>query len=379
MELQNSAGKKASAEELAQSIDIINNSPIIAGLMNILSGLLAVLSEHRQIVALNEAFMESLNIDDCYETLGLRLGDIIGCVHASKSSGGCGTTEYCPSCSAAIAIISSMETDKPVEKTCAVTITKNDVVTDVLFEIRSCPIALEGNQFLVLFLQDITKQQQWATLEKVFFHDISNISGSLVGMSDLLLMETDDNTLAKDINTASQRLAREIEVQKCLFQMGSSSYQPVYENLKVSEVLIEIKQLFSSLYSSRKKELILPDKTPSLTFRTDSSLLLRILNNMIKNAFEASKKGEDVKLSVEYDTEKLTFLVWNKEVIPRHIQKRIFQRNFTTKPGSGRGLGTYSMKLFGEEILGGKVDFKTSQEEGTVFRFQLSTNIHKSH
>jgi len=40
----------------------------------------------------------------------------------------------------------------------------------------------------------------------------------------------------------------------------------------------------------------------------------------------------------------------------------------------GRGLGTFSMKLFGEEFLGAKVNFKTSELEGTVFSLRLNIN-----
>jgi sensor histidine kinase regulating citrate/malate metabolism len=50
---------------------------------------------------------------------------------------------------------------------------------------------------------------------------------------------------------------------------------------------------------------------------------------------------------------------------------RIFQRNYSTKSDSGRGLGTYSMKLFGETYLGGKVDFTSSESEGTTFHLRL--------
>jgi sensor histidine kinase regulating citrate/malate metabolism len=55
-------------------------------------------------------------------------------------------------------------------------------------------------------------------------------------------------------------------------------------------------------------------------------------------------------------------------VLPE-IANRIFQRNFSTKAQAGRGVGTYSMKLFGEKILGGKVSFTSSREDGTVFKF----------
>jgi sensor histidine kinase regulating citrate/malate metabolism len=53
------------------------------------------------------------------------------------------------------------------------------------------------------------------------------------------------------------------------------------------------------------------------------------------------------------------------------VRPRIFQRCFTTKPGEGRGQGTFAMKLFGEGYLGGTVSFETSAREGTTFELRL--------
>ena len=64
--------------------------------------------------------------------------------------------------------------------------------------------------------------------------------------------------------------------------------------------------------------------------------------------------------------------VWNSGVIPSNIQNRIFQRHFSTKASVGRGLGTFSMKLFGEKYLKGKVSFLSSVEKGTTFTFKLA-------
>jgi signal transduction histidine kinase len=49
----------------------------------------------------------------------------------------------------------------------------------------------------------------------------------------------------------------------------------------------------------------------------------------------------------------------------------VFQRSFTTKSGTGHGLGTYGMRLLGERYLGGRVSFVTSAEGGTVFSMRL--------
>ncbi len=68
------------------------------------------------------------------------------------------------------------------------------------------------------------------------------------------------------------------------------------------------------------------------------------------------------------------FEVHNPAYMPRDIQLQVFQRSFSTK-GEGRGLGTYSIKLLTERYLCGTVSFKSSPEEGTVFRVEYPARV----
>jgi signal transduction histidine kinase len=48
----------------------------------------------------------------------------------------------------------------------------------------------------------------------------------------------------------------------------------------------------------------------------------------------------------------------------------VFQRSFSTK-GTGRGLGTYSIKLLTERYLGGRVWFESAEGHGTTFHAEF--------
>ena len=78
-----------------------------------------------------------------------------------------------------------------------------------------------------------------------------------------------------------------------------------------------------------------------------------------------------MKLYVEPRDGHLEFRVWNTGAIAPDVALQIFKRSFSTKPGGGRGLGTFSMKLFGERFLGGTVGFTSSEEGGTNFFLRL--------
>jgi signal transduction histidine kinase len=359
---------------LKKEIEVVSKNPVIDGLMNVVSGFLAVLNKHRQILALNETLLDMIGIGDAEKVLGLRPGEAVRCIHAQEMPGGCGTTEFCSTCGAAIAIVTSLGQNKPMERTCAVTVDKNGKKEDLYMRVRSCPITYDNSRLLLLFLQDITHQQKWAALERVFFHDINNIVTGLSGATELFTLEKGnvDQTLARKIHQLSLRLAKEVDIQRCLAQTELCTYQPALHKVSVAQVFKEIEDVFSNHPAAKNKFLTLPEIVSDLSFKTDFSILTRVLNNMLINAFEATDEGGQVKSWVERSPAGVTFFVWNRNAIPKNITKRIFQRNFSTKPENGRGLGTYSMKLFGEEFLGGKVDFTTSDSEGTVFRFCLN-------
>jgi hypothetical protein len=360
--------ERATEDELIAEIRFVSHNPLVSGLLHSISGLLAVLNEHRQIVALNDSFLQMLGIDNSAEALGLRPGEALQCIHAQETPAGCGTTKYCSTCGAAIAIVTSLGQDKPAERICALSANRAGKKVDIALLVKSHPIEIDGKGFLLLFLQDITRQQQRAALERTFFHDINNMLGVLLGASELLNLQ-EPSELAKTIYQESLRLTKEVAIQRCLLKSESSDYQPSWFEYTTEEVLKELRSFFANHPVTRGKKMNMPEDFPFVSIRTDVSLLLRVLFNMIINALEATDENGEVKIWIEHNDDFLSFCVWNAGEITRDVTNRIFQRNFSTKDEAGRGIGTYSMKLLGEELLGGQVSFTTSKKEGTIFRF----------
>ena len=67
---------------------------------------------------------------------------------------------------------------------------------------------------------------------------------------------------------------------------------------------------------------------------------------------EATETNESITAGIEDRGKKIVFWVRNNQVIPEDIQFQLFHRSFSTK-GSGRGLGTYSIRLLTENFLKG--------------------------
>jgi signal transduction histidine kinase len=200
---------------------------------------------------------------------------------------------------------------------------------------------------------------------------MGNMLTGLLGVSRLLDAKGNDSFLVNVLQQSAQRLYKEMEVQRCLFKNDISELRVAREETTPLQLRDELKNLFDSHSAAMGKTLELTGELPQLSIMTDVSLALRVMCNMVTNALEATDASGKVKAWFVESADALTFCVWNDACIPEEARYRIFQRSFTTKEGTGRGIGTYSMKLIGEKLLGGKVTFNSCQEQGTVFRFAL--------
>ncbi len=364
--------ERATGSEMAAAISAITRSPLVDGLMSVANGLFAVLNEHRQIVALNESFLRLMGIEDASAVLGLRPGEYVRCVHACEAPGGCGTTPYCVTCGAVISIMSALVTELPQEGSCSLTIEKDNKEVDLFFQVRCCPIRVEERMFLLMFMHDISIQQQRANLECTFYHDVNNLMTGLLGRSDIFRANgVWDADRFEEIQRLIQRTVQEFSMQQALSNAMAHTYQPLYCTVSVNSLLDDLAETFTGHRSCRGVTLDISRSESPTELRTDPALVNRILVNMVTNALEATEPGGEVRVFTEAGGAAISFCVWNRKHIPEDHALRIFKRNFTTKEGLGHGLGTYSMKFFGETVLGGQVAFTTSEESGTTFRLTL--------
>ncbi len=360
--------------KLENQISTISQSPVISTLLATTAGLLVVLNEDRQIVALNSGFLNAIGVEDPEQILGLRLGESLGCVYAHDPPNGCGTTAHCLTCGAAIAMMSALDEAQVEERICALKTEQDGVPDDICLLIRAHAISIEGEKWVLIYAQDITQQQFWINLERVFFHDINNALSSLVGYSDLLAADLPDNPLVLQIRDAAVRMHREIALQRSL-----SKHKDLYGLLKKAETSMgrirhELDLIIRGHQALSGKQFQEVWPGDDITVFTDPLLVSRVLGNMVINAMEATAEGGTVKIITEVDDTAVTWHVWNEDQIPQSMQKRIFQRHFSTKSDAGRGLGTYSMKLLGEKYLNGSVTFASEEDEGTTFTFKLPLN-----
>jgi signal transduction histidine kinase len=363
--------KRTERRQFRNQVEAVSQSPLMNTLLQTMAGLLVVLNEDRQIVALNHVFLDALGIHNPEEVLGLRLGESLHCIHAFEEPGGCGTSQSCSTCGAVIAMMIAMQNDSPCERTCALTTETDGVRRDICLRVRATPLSVEMQRWIVVCAQDISQELYRANLENVFFHDINNIITALLGASSLLAKNLHSLQEVEQIHKTAIRLANEMALQRVLAQGMSAQYSPQAVPVSLEKIRSETNLILYGHKALQGKTIHEVRAAGDCTINTDVMLVSRILGNMLLNALEATPEGGEITFTTRIDGAVTTWEVWNEAYIPEDIQMRIFQRHFSTKTGSGRGFGTYSMKLFAEHYLNGKIAFASTMDGGTVFSLRL--------
>ncbi len=368
--------ERADPEQVREDALSITESPLVQAIQESIEGYLMILNEHRQVLAVNRQLLKDLGLEkpDCL--VGDRPGEVLHCIHVPEGPGGCGTSKACTTCGAVLSILGSQKEGHPFSGECLATVKRNHHSEAAEFRVRATPVQIAGHRLTVLVFQDISGDKRRQALERVFFHDIMNTIGGLQGWSTILSQQegVDPHEIAARIVVLSRRLTREVRDQRHLIEAENGTLQLEWDRLRPSDVLNSLIPIFEAHDAAQGKTLEIEPVDPEEQITTDSSLLLRVLTNMVKNAFEASVPGETVRAGFEHREGRPCFYVHNDGVIPEEVALRIFQRSFSTKGGHGRGIGTYSMKLFGERYLGGIVDFESAEHDGTIFRILLPEN-----
>lgn len=354
----------------ARKREIVSRTPLLAEALNAIPGMVMILNTHRQIVAANRAMTRVLQAatDDLLEK---RPGEVVGCLWPPEGPDGCGTSRHCVTCGAVNAILESQTQKTQVVRECRIQ-TKGDSDSGAMdLRVAATPIEVEGEAFIVLAIEDVSDSNRMSVLQRVFFHDVLNTAGCISGYADYLARQHEAvDEISELLVRLSDQLVEEINAQRDLVLAETGDLQ-----LQVD--MLTTKQLLDDLRGQYLKSPVAGDRSIEVSnvwggvIWTDQRILRRILGNMLKNALEATAAGGTVAIGCSEEGDRVAFTVRNAEVMPAEVQLQMFQRSFSTKGQTGRGIGTYSVKLLGERYLHGMVSFVSREPDGTVFTLTI--------
>lgn len=361
--------ERASLNELKNQSQLMKHDNILTQVADSVSSLVVILNKERQIVYGNKTFLSMLGSTASENIIGKRPGEAINCMHSSQSEGGCGTTQFCSVCGAVNAILEAQQGTQST-KECRIITNENEAMD---LKVTATPYYLNEEQYIFFAVTDISNEKRRQALERVFFHDILNSAGGIYGLSSIMPMINSMNEMtetAEILNRAANILVDEIKSQRMLSVAESGDLVLSFSQIESLTILKELGELYSQHQVIRDKILSIDKNSVSGQAITDVVLLRRVIGNMVKNALEASSSGGKVTLSCLQKEDAIRFTVHNDVYMPQEIQFQLFKRSFTTK-GIGRGIGTYSMKLFGEKYLKGEVGFESTENDGTTFFIEI--------
>lgn len=302
----------------------------------------------------------------------MRPGDLFTCINAVHSKHGCGSSVNCPHCRLRNNIYKVQKTHLPVETEVVLTLANNTMLSLL---ITATPFFYEEHEFIAVFLRNVSDKRRIEMMEHVFFHDMLNLTGTL---NNFIKLMEDDKSLEvfEEIKKLSGMIVDQVTSQRDLIyaEDGTLICEPGY---------VVVNDLLNGLYVAQKciatsKNKVLDGRllNDSAMVETDHKLLSRVLLNMIKNAIEASGDEYTVVVQPKIIEDNLEVSVNNPGIINPSVRNSIFQFGNSTK-GNGRGIGTYSMKLIGENYLHGKVWFTSTEKEGTTFYISIPLKFPK--
>jgi CheY-like chemotaxis protein len=360
---------RLSFDALTEQMNQMLADPVVKVILEMVNGYAMILNEQRQVLAANQEVLEALHASSCDHLVGLRPGEVFDCIHVSEGPDGCGTAPHCQECGAVIAILACQRNKEVSEGECRMSMERDGQYLAADFSVKATPVKLGGVDLTVVVLQDISATKRREVLEKVFLHDFLNMVGGIKGWSEQI-QESDSKQAAQQLIMLSGVLKEEILFHSLLARAEQHELEVRLNVVGVEEIFNHLNEIFFNQVTEEKKTIEFLPFARKDRFKTDRSLLLRVLVNMVKNALEATPPGETVTVGFEWRGLAPTFRVHNLGYIDPRYQAHIFERSFSTK-GDGRGIGTYSIKLFGEQYLKGSVSFNSNPEEGTTFVIQL--------
>jgi signal transduction histidine kinase len=219
------------------------------------------------------------------------------------------------------------------------------------------------------------REGAWREMAKQVAHEIKNPLTPMKLSIQLMMhaYKRNPDNIGGMIERVSDTLIEQIDgLTNIATEFSNFAKMPSAENseFEINNLVTNVHDLFQNENENVDVTLEMPSER--FTVFADKSHLMRVLNNLVKNAIQAipdERKGL-VHTSVKHvENDVLICVSDNGTGISEEMKSKVFQPYFTTK-NSGTGLGlAISRKII--EMVKGRIWFETEEGKGTDFYIQL--------
>jgi signal transduction histidine kinase len=218
------------------------------------------------------------------------------------------------------------------------------------------------------------RESAWREMAKQVAHEIKNpLTPMKLSIQHLQrTWKNNDDDKDKKIERITNTLIEQIETLSTIaseFSNFAKMPVSVSEKINLKNILENSIELFKD---STDTEFTFESLVNDAIIYADKEQMLRVFNNLLKNALQAIPENQQGKIDVTLSRKENSFLIKIKDNgtgIDGDKENKIFIPNFTTKTG-GMGLGLAMTKSI-IETFGGKIWFETVRGKGTAFFVSL--------
>lgn len=243
----------------------------------------------------------------------------------------------------------------------------NDEIGTLIHDYNNLTHELERSAGIIAKTE---RDMAWREMAKQVAHEIKNpLTPMKLSIQYLDRTAKDNPDRAQElIPRISSTLIEQIDnLTQIANEFSNFATMPQASNEKV--ILNEIVEAIHDLFRKRDDmDINMIEPIDDLYVFADKNHLVRILNNLLKNAIQAIPETRRGKIEIELKrqgNDALIRITDNGTGIPDHMKDKVFTPNFTTK-SSGTGLGlAISANMI--ESFNGRIYFETRVGSGTDF------------
>ena len=216
--------------------------------------------------------------------------------------------------------------------------------------------------------------EELKTKQEMLQHDMRSLLIGITGFANLLISRTTlDETQMEYCNGILQcsiHLENMVNtyldvcnLEEETFQLEKAEFNildAVRQSRRALRFLADEKNVAISLIFNKR----IVGKDDVLLYEGHRMYFQNAVNNLLKNAIEASPQDRTVKIKIKDTNDSILVGIQNLGVIPKDIRHTFFEKYVSSGKKSGVGLGTYMAYLVARAHKG-QIDFKSTEEKGT--------------
>ena len=216
-------------------------------------------------------------------------------------------------------------------------------------------------------------------------HELRTPLNAIIGYSEMLIEDAEDENEdfvpdLEKIHGSGKHLLGLINDILDLSKVESGKMELFIEEFDLLKAIQEVESTVKPLVEKNKNTLEVDFKTKNNIIKSDVTKIRQILLNLLSNATKFTKEGVITVTVEDLDEKNIQFQVkdsgigMTQEQVDKVFKPFTQADEKTTRKFGGTGLGLTITKMFAE-MMGGKIDLRSKDGEGTTFTVSLPKNV----